>query len=36
MTGSPHGPTNAEDALFLREEDIAAYRSMLLIRRFEE
>ena len=36
MTGSLPGPADAEDTLFSREGDIAAYRSMLLIRRFEE
>jgi pyruvate dehydrogenase E1 component alpha subunit len=36
MTGSPPVPTDTEDTLFSREGDIAAYRSMLLIRRFEE
>lgn len=30
------GPADAEDILFPAEEDVAAYRSMLLIRRFEE
>ncbi|MCC7250882.1 thiamine pyrophosphate-dependent enzyme [Hyphomicrobium sp.] len=36
MTGSPPGPTDVESVLLSPEEDIAAYRTMLLIRRFEE
>lgn len=36
MTGSPLGPAGAEDIMFSPDEEIAAYRSMLLIRRFEE
>lgn len=31
-----HGPSDVESIVFSAEEDIAAYRSMLLIRRFEE
>lgn len=36
MTGSPLGPADAEDAMFSPDEEISAYRMMLLIRRFEE
>lgn len=36
MTGSPLGPGNGDGSPFAPDEDIAAYRSMLLIRRFEE
>jgi pyruvate dehydrogenase E1 component alpha subunit len=36
MTGSPLGPADAEDIMFSPDEEIAAYRVMLLIRRFEE
>lgn len=36
MTGSPLGPTDVENIMFSPDEEIAAYRSMLLIRRFEE
>lgn len=36
MTGSAHGPTDVDGLAFSPAEDIAAYRSMLLIRRFEE
>jgi pyruvate dehydrogenase E1 component alpha subunit len=36
MTGSLLGPIDVENSAFSAEEDIAAYRSMLLIRRFEE
>ena len=36
MTGSPVAPAGAEAIAFTPDEEIAAYRSMLLIRRFEE
>jgi pyruvate dehydrogenase E1 component alpha subunit len=36
MTGSPLGPADAEDIMFSPDEEVAAYRCMLLIRRFEE
>ncbi len=36
MTEIPLGPTGAEDIMFSPEEEISAYRTMLLIRRFEE
>ncbi len=36
MTASSLGPAGAEDIMFSPDEEIAAYRSMLLIRRFEE
>jgi pyruvate dehydrogenase E1 component alpha subunit len=36
MTGRPFGPNETENILFSPDEEVAAYRSMLLIRRFEE
>lgn len=36
MSASALGPTEVESVLLSSDEDIAAYRSMLLIRRFEE
>jgi pyruvate dehydrogenase E1 component alpha subunit len=36
MTGSHFSSAGAEDIAFLPDEEIAAYRDMLLIRRFEE
>jgi pyruvate dehydrogenase E1 component alpha subunit len=36
MTGRPFGPVDTENILFSPDEEVAAYRSMLLIRRFEE
>lgn len=36
MAGSVPGPSGAECEAFSQDEDIAAYRAMLLIRRFEE
>lgn len=36
MTASPLGPADVEDIMFSPDEEISAYRSMLLIRRFEE
>jgi pyruvate dehydrogenase E1 component alpha subunit len=36
MTGRPFGPVDTGNILFSPDEEVAAYRSMLLIRRFEE
>ncbi|MDQ8700419.1 thiamine pyrophosphate-dependent enzyme [Hyphomicrobium sp. LHD-15] len=36
MTGKPFGPVDGENSLFSPDEEVAAYRAMLLIRRFEE
>jgi pyruvate dehydrogenase E1 component alpha subunit len=36
MTVRPFGPVDTENILFSPDEEVAAYRSMLLIRRFEE
>jgi pyruvate dehydrogenase E1 component alpha subunit len=36
MTRRPFGPVDTENGLFSPDEEVRAYRSMLLIRRFEE
>jgi len=36
MAGHPHGPVHPEDVSFSPDEEIRAYRTMVLIRRFEE
>jgi len=36
MAGHAHGPVDEENILFSPDEEVRAYRSMLLIRRFEE